>query len=349
MSDTNTQRSGPALGALLPALYGAAAFVIVVAGLRAAESLVSPFLMAIFIAVLVTPPMNWLKKKGLSQNLSMTAVLLGLVISMGALIALMAGSLRGFRADLPFYHQRLGELTGNAIDALSRYGLLIDKSTFVDAVNPAAVMGYASDAFSSLGGTLTNGFLILLLVVFILGELELVPAKLRRITPNSAKVTGRYSLIMENLNDYMGIKSITSLGTGVFIGIYLAVLGVDYPLLWALLAFLLNFVPNIGSVIAAIPAVLLAIIQLGPASALWAAGGYFLVNNVVGNWLEPRLMGQTLGLSTFVVFLSLVFWGWVLGPVGMFLSVPLTMALKVSLESNEDTYALGVMLGSGKE
>ena len=135
------------------------------------------------------------------------------------------------------------------------------------------------------------------------------------------------------------------LGTGIAIGVWLAVIGVDYAMLWGLLAFLLNYVPNIGSIIAAVPTVLFAAVQLGPGAALWSAAGYLVVNVVVGSVVEPRFMGRGLGLSTLVVFLSLVFWGWVLGPVGMFLSVPLTMMIKIALDSRPDTHWIAVLLG----
>ena len=108
---------------------------------------------------------------------------------------------------------------------------------------------------------------------------------------------------------------------------------------------MLNYVPNIGSIIAAIPAVLLSFIQLDMVHALFAALGYAVVNVVIGSIIEPRVMGRGMGLSTLVVFLSLVFWGWVLGPVGMLLSVPLTMILKIALEHNEDTQWIAVLLG----
>ncbi len=143
----------------------------------------------------------------------------------------------------------------------------------------------------------------------------------------------------------MVIKTLVSLATGIAIAIWLGVLGVDYAMLWGLLAFLLNYVPNIGSIIAAIPAVLLALVQLGVGSALLAALGFLVVNAAIGNVIEPRFMGRGLGLSTLVVFLSLVFWGWVLGPVGMLLSVPLTMTVKIALESNEDTRWIAILLG----
>ena len=156
---------------------------------------------------------------------------------------------------------------------------------------------------------------------------------------------GRFRGFIESFNRYLALKTLFSLATGVVIGIWLAVLGVDFALLWGLLAFLLNFVPNIGSIIAAIPAIFLAFIQLGWGPALLTCLGYIVVNVVFGSILEPKFMGRRLGLSTLVVFLSLVFWGWVLGPVGMVLSVPLTMIVKIAMESNEDTRWIAILLG----
>jgi AI-2 transport protein TqsA len=124
----------------------------------------------------------------------------------------------------------------------------------------------------------------------------------------------------------------------------LSLIGVDFAPTWGLLAFLLNFIPNIGSIIAAVPAILLALIQLGLPSALLTLLGYLVVNITIGNFLEPRVMGRSLGLSTLVVFLSLLFWRWVLGPIGMVLSVPLTMTAKIALAVNEDTRWLAVLL-----
>jgi predicted PurR-regulated permease PerM len=133
------------------------------------------------------------------------------------------------------------------------------------------------------------------------------------------------------------------------IGLLVWACEVDYPVLWGVLAFLLNYVPNIGSILAGIPAVLLGFLQHGSLTALVLISGYAGVNIVMGNLIEPRFMGRGLGLSTLIVFLSLIFWGWVLGPVGMLLSIPLTMIVKIALESNKDTAWISVILGSGAE
>jgi predicted PurR-regulated permease PerM len=143
----------------------------------------------------------------------------------------------------------------------------------------------------------------------------------------------------------MVIKTLVSLATGILVGILLYVLGVGYPVLWGFLAFLLNYVPSVGSTVAAIPAVLLAFIQVGLARALIATAGYMAVNFILDNVIETKLMGRKLGLSTLVVFLSLIAWGSLLGPVGMVLCIPLTMTLKFACESNEGTAWIAVLLG----
>ncbi len=134
--------------------------------------------------------------------------------------------------------------------------------------------------------------------------------------------------------------------TGVLIAVCLAIVGVDYPILWGLVAFLLNYIPNIGSIIAAIPAVAFALVQLGFGGALWTIVIFVAINMGVGNVLEPKLMGKGLGLSTFIIFLSLIFWGFVLSTVGMFLSVPLMMTIKIILENNPQTKWIAIMLGT---
>ena len=119
----------------------------------------------------------------------------------------------------------------------------------------------------------------------------------------------------------------------------------DYPLLWAVLAFALNYIPTVGSIIALIPPVLLSIVQLGFVEAIIILIGYVVINTIMGNILEPKFMGKGLGLSTLVVFLSLIFWGWVLGPIGMLLSVPLTITIKIALDSADETRWLAILLG----
>lgn len=322
-----------------------AAFVVVVAGLRAAEPIVVSFLLAIFLAIISAPPLFWLENKGLPKWLAMLTVISGIVAVAFGITALLGNSINDFSRDIPFYKTRLKEQFGSLVTWLSSHGVQVTREQILSYVNPGKAIELVGDIFNGFGGVLANAFLIFLTVIFILFEAHSFPHKVRAAVDEPEKKLKRFEEFAQNLIRYVAIKTLVSLGSGIAIGVWLAIVGVEYPVLWGLLAFLLNYVPNIGSIIAAVPALLLTIVQLGPLSTLWAAIGYLVVNILVGNVIEPRFMGRGLGLSTLVVFLSLVFWGWVLGPVGMLLSVPLTMTLKIALDGSEETRWIAVMLG----
>jgi len=327
-------------------MLSAAAFVVIIAGLRAAQPLVAPFLMSIFIAVLATPPLFYFQKKGLSTALALLLVTAGVVAAGIVLAALIGGSLDDFSSHLPAYQERLKQLTGETLAWLQSMGVQIPDRALTTYLDPAKAMRMAGTLLSGLGGALANTFLIMLTVIFILFEASGFPAKLNAALSRPDASMERLARIVRNINHYMVIKTTTSFATGLVVTGMLAMVGVDYPVMWGTLAFMLNYVPNIGSVIAALPAVLLALIQISPTAALVVAVGYLVINIIIGNVVEPRFMGEGLGLSTLIVFLSLVFWGWVLGPVGMFLSVPLTMTLKIALDANKDTRPIAILLGS---
>jgi predicted PurR-regulated permease PerM len=210
-------------------------------------------------------------------------------------------------------------------------------------------MNMARNLLSGIGGVMTNFLLILLTVVFMLFEAESVPKKIHIALDDPSMKIQRIDKFLESVKQYLAIKSVVSLATGTAVGLWLYFLGVDHYMLWSVTAFLFNFIPNIGSIIAAVPAVLLAFVQLGPTTAGLAAIGYVVTNMVMGNVIEPRFMGRGLGLSTLVVFLSLIFWGWLLGTVGMLLSVPLTMIVKLALESSDDSRWLALLLAGNEE
>lgn len=322
-----------------------AAFVVVVAGLRAAAPLVTPFLLSVFIAIIAAPPLFYLRGKGLPLWLALLVVVAVIAGLGGILAAMIGGSVEAFTANLPEYQASLKAKVGALYQWIGTLGVHVPNQAREAFLDPAKMMKIAGQMLSGLGGALTNAFLILLTVIFILIEAASLPQKLQLALKRPEASMGRLQQVMNDINRYMIIKTSTSLATGVGIWLWLLVVGVDFPVLWGTLAFLLNFVPNIGSILAAIPAVMLAVVQLDLASTLWTAVGYLTVNVLIGTFLEPRFMGRGLGLSTLVVFVSLVFWGWVLGPVGMFLSVPLTMTLKIALDSTPQTRPVAIFLG----
>jgi len=270
-------------------------------------------------------------------------VMLGAAVGIGYFVG---SSIEAFQSAVPVYEARLREMIGHGIDQLNKWGIAVSADSLLKYLDPSQAMKMVGSTVNAFGGVLTNSFFILLTAIFLLLELAHFPDKMRAVLKDPDQSLGQLNEIALNVNRYLGIKTVVSIGTGITVTLMLMVIGVDFPVLWGLVAFLLNYIPNIGSIIAAIPAVLLGLVELGVAPALWTAAGYFVINTVVGSVIEPRFMGRGLGLSTLVVFVSLVFWGWILGPVGMFLSVPLTMAVKVALESSEATRWIAVLLGS---
>lgn len=327
-------------------LITGAAFVVVVAGLRVAAPIVVPFLLAIFIAVIASPPLFWLTNRGVPKLLAMLLVTVAVLVVGLFMAALVGTSLNDFSAAIPAYSERLGKEMSSVTAWLNQRGIHVPSEVTQGAFDPAAAMKFVGRLFSGLSNLLTNTFLIMMTVIFILLETSSLPVKLRAVLRDPQSSMQKLQQLATSLNHYVTLKTLVSLLTGISIALWLKIIGVDYPVLWGMLAFLLNFIPNIGSIIAAVPTVLLALVQAGYHLAMLTALGYLVVNVVVGNIIEPKVMGRGLGLSTLVVFLSLVFWGWILGPVGMLLSVPLTMMVKVAMEANDDTRWIAVLLGS---
>ncbi len=323
-----------------------ASFVIVVAGMRAAQSLLVPFLLASFIAILCAGPMHWLQRRRVPAGLAVLMVILTVVGSSLTVLILVGSSANDFSSALPEYQQSLRTQTLSLVTWLQGLGLSVSTNLITDYFDPAKALQIAGNMLARASGVLANAFMILLTVVFILLEAAGLPDKLRAGLDNAEASLKSFERFNTGVQQYLAIKTLVSFATGVLITLWLVILGLDYPLLWGLVAFLLNYIPNIGSIIAAVPAVLLAVVQLGPVSSLMVAGGYLAVNLLMGSAIEPKLMGRKLGLSTLVVFLSLVFWGWALGPVGMLLSVPLTMIVKIALEVKPETRWLALLLGS---
>ncbi|MEA3544736.1 MAG: AI-2E family transporter [Thermodesulfobacteriota bacterium] len=323
-----------------------AALIIIVAGAKAAQALLVPFLLAIFISIICAGPFHWLQQRKVPAPLALLLVIV--VVMLGGLIVLtlIGTSVNDFTRELPVYQEKLRAQTLMLFDWLEKIGVKLSKEVLLEHFNPGKIMQSAASMLATAGGVLTNSFLILLTVIFILFEAAGMPNKLHAALPDAKSSLDSVEKFVTGVRQYLAIKTLVSLATGLVVTVGLFLLGLDYAPLWGMIAFLLNYVPNIGSILAAVPAILLAIVQLGPIYSLLVAALYLATNIIMGNAVEPRLMGQKLGLSTLVIFISLVFWGWILGPVGMLLSVPLTMVVKIALEVNESTRWMAILLSS---
>ena len=323
----------------------AASLVIIIWGINQAQSVLVSLLVAAFLAMLATPPLLWLKRKQVPSFVAVLLVVAGMVIILLAVGAIVGASTNSFYTGLPAYQTRLQEQVLALQSFLATKGIRGMDKVLLEFINPVGVMSLTARLLAGLGAALSNIVLILLTVAFILFEAASFPVKLRAVLGHPRQVFPQFTKFVGDIERYMAIKTLISLATGVLIGIWLAILGVEYSVLWGFLAFLLNYVPNVGSTVAAIPAVLLAFIQFGMGRAIMAAAGYLAINFILDSVIETKLMGQKLALSTLVVFLSLILWGSLLGPVGMVLCVPLTMTLKFACENNKSTRWIAVLLG----
>ncbi|MCA9695403.1 MAG: AI-2E family transporter [Nannocystaceae bacterium] len=322
-----------------------AALAVVVWGLKAGGTLLLPCLVSVFLAIVAAPPVLWLERKRVPVGVAVMIVMIGVLGATAGFGFLVALSVRDFSQAIERYRVRLQELLDPILDLLADYDIQITTKDLYAQIEPAAVMDWAGSTVGVVLSAVSAITVVVLTVLFILLEAAGFPRKLRAATSDPVAAMGNGAKIMLEIQRYLTLKTLLSLATGFLIWLWALVLGVDFPLLWGLLAFVLNYIPNVGSVIAAIPALLVAFVQLGPGTTGLLGLGYVVVNTVIGNVVEPQLMGNKLGLSPLVVFLSLLFWGWVWGPIGMLLSVPLTMVLKILLEQSEESSWLATLLG----
>ena len=334
-----------------------ASFVIVVAGLREGASILLPFALALFLAVMSMPLMFWLQLRRVPAPLAILLTMLVMGALFGALIMLGTQAMADFQDELPGYTTRIQAIYDSWVAGLSAWsGIQLDQYRLLDLIDPGALVATFATTAARVVAFLGNMFLVLLIMAFVLGEAMVFPFKFRaivgpregerrRVTNTVKDDRRRVTKIVREVQAYLGIKTVVSLATGLVIGVLAWLLRLDFPVLLGLIGFVLNYIPTVGSILAALPALFLSLVQFTSIGHfLMVAGGYGAINMMFGNIIEPNLMGRRLGLSTLVVILSLLFWAWVWGPVGALLAVPLTMVVKIMLENTEDLRWVVILL-----
>ena len=329
-------------------LFVIAAACIVVGGLKEARAFIIPFIFSLFLAVILSAPLGYLRRKGIPTWAALLILFIGMAGIGFATGTLVGGAANRFRSNMPEIKEKLIEEKKRIADkAESMFGQ--DARLWVENFEVDQLVSMFQGVLLNMAKIPVAIFIIVIMVIFMLLEASHFLEKLHAISAESSKAVGNVHEITENVRRYLSIKTFTSGLTGLMIYVFVTILGIDYAVIFGLIAFLLNFVPNVGSVIASVPAILLALVNDGFELAVICAIGYVLVNCIISYVVEPRFMGRGLGLSVLVVFISLIFWAWVLGPVGMFLSAPLTMILKIILQGGEDTRWIAILMGSGSE
>ncbi len=320
--------------------------IITLTALKAASSIVNMLLLAMFLTAISLAPLAWMKKKGIPSTLAILLIIVTVIGLVGLIVLVIGSSATSFMDKLPYYQQKFNDTWAQLSEWLVAHGLIQEGTSPADHINPKTILPMAESVFTGFGSVLGQMIIVFIFFIFMIFEAELFGKKMAYVSPESS---GNTEMILKRLRRYFGIKFITSLATGIAIAIALFIIGIDFPILWGFLAFVLNFIPSIGSFIAAIPALILSFILIGPLGVLVTGLVYFVINTIIGNVIEPQLMGKNLGISPLIVFVSMIFFGYILGPIGMLIATPLTIVIKIILDSRPVTRSLGIMLGDGRE
>jgi AI-2 transport protein TqsA len=336
--ETGPRERGPRV------LVTTACLVVIVAGLKVAGTVLVPLVFAAFLAALTAPIVLWMREHKIPLGISVPLVVVGVFGILGAFAGVLVKSVDSFIVGWPRYALRIDAIYEGNIRWLETQGVELDWSQVSTVVDPGALTKLVSGTLTGLAGMLTNIVLVVLILVFTLLEVVGAPRKLRLALGDPTADLSRFEKITTEVKQYLVIKTYVSLATGVLVWVLLAILGVDFAVFWGVVAFVLNFIPSVGSLIGALPAIVLSAIQYDLGVAAIVGGGYLAINMTLGNLIEPQLMGRKLGLSVLVVFLSLLFWGWLWGPAGMLLAVPLTMVIKIALENSDQWSWVSILM-----
>jgi AI-2 transport protein TqsA len=338
-----------------------ASLVVIIAGLKLAQSFFLPVLIAFFLATVSFPLLNFLRKKKVPRPIAvLLTVALDFVFLAG--LAVLAITLIGdlqekwnirYSAEVS---EQIREASRSLAQKLSGYGIPDAQEKINEVVNNnlanlqnirfERIWDVGTGVLGKVVGFFGTSLITLILTVFMLSEARMFGRRLEAISLARGPNLARMLSATRDIQRFLAIKTAVSLLTGILAGLLCWIAGLDFYILWGILAFFLNFIPVIGSIIAGVPPTILALLVAGVPNAVMVAGGYLLINNFLGNLVEPMLVGRRFGISTLVVVISVLFWGWLWGPLGMLLAVPLTMVLKVVLEGCDEFRWIGVAISS---
>jgi AI-2 transport protein TqsA len=355
-----------ASGGLRMLLLIAASFI-VIGGLKASASFFVPILLSFFIATVSFPITNWLRQHRVPRSLAvLLTVLVDFAFLAGVVViaVILVGdfgekwSKMGDDGRLPYktlVEQKIGDFSDSVVVQLEKRevtdarekvdnylgSMLLEQ---LDQIDFKQAWSLGTGVVGRVASFLGTSFFVMLTTIFMLTEARMFSRRLTAICEAKGPDFERLLSATKDVQRFLGIKTVISLVTGLLAGFLCWMADLDFFILWGILAYFLNYIPVIGSIIAGVPPTILALILYGGPQAMAVATGYTAINVFLGNFVEPMLMGSRFGLSTLMVIMSVVFWGWVWGPVGMLLAVPLTMLFKVAMLHTEDFRWLAVAM-----
>ena len=313
---------------LIRFLISAASIVIIVAGMKSAASILGYALFAVLLATCIAPLVRLMNRKGISKNLALTITILVIIIG-GLLLATMIGaSVSRLVETLPGYESRLVDLQNSVIGLFAKFNIDINDLYSSSELNPKRIISISTKLLSVVLSTVSTSLILLILVSLMLVEIVSFESEIETQFGSARSLRVRMFEIRKEIRKFVSITALSGLVIAIADTILLIILGVDFPVLWGVFSFLVSFIPAIGGIIAFIPPALLAFLAFGWTKSIVVIIGFIVINNLSDNVLKPKLMKQGLDISILLIFLSLMFWSWVLGPIGAVLAVPLTLFVK---------------------
>lgn len=325
-----------------------AALVIILAGIHAAADIIVQLLLALFFAIVLNPLVNGFIRRGIKRPLAIAIVVVAMLVALTAVVGILAASVNEFIAMSPSFNKELTRKLAVLQEMLPFTNVHVSPERLLQRIDTDKLMSFATTLMTQLSNAMASIVLLVMTVVFMLFEVRHVPYKLRFALARPQIHIASLHRALKGVSHYLALKTLLSLWTGAIVWLGLVLMDIQFALMWGVLAFLLNYIPNIGSVISAVPPMVQALLFNGFYDCLLVGTLFLVVHMALGNIVEPRLMGHRLGMSTLVVFLSLLIWGWLLGPIGMLLSVPLSSVCKIWMETTTGGDKLAILLGPGR-
>jgi len=304
--------------------------IVAFVAMKEASHIVNMILLAALLTVISLAPLSWLKKRGVNRTVANIIVIMSVVVVIGLIGVIIASSFSSFSERMPVYYAKFQELLNGIIRSFVDAGLIDKQSGLLKSLASEKLLPMAAPIATGFGTVVSSAVLVFMFFIFMVLESEQFAKKILYI---SSKSSGNAAKVVKQLRNYFGIKTLTSMATGIVISVSLYFIGIEFFVLWGFLAFVLNFIPSIGSLIAAIPAVLIAFVMHGSVAGIETVVVYLVFNTIIGNVIEPQLMGKNLGISPLIVFFSMIFFGYLLGPVGMLIATPLTILVNLKSAS----------------
>jgi AI-2 transport protein TqsA len=313
-------------------MVGIVAAAVVGLVFKAAQSVLFPLFLALFIYFILAPVQDALMKIKISRNVSLVLIILFTFVALYLMALLFYTSGKSFAGDLPDYGNKMKDMIDNLKNSIEFPGGKIDPLAWADNLDVAKVGTFLLNSLGTFVSFLSTIFLVLIFLIFMLAGRGKLNEKIHRFCDPRRSV--QMIEVVENIDrqvqKYLALKTVISLGSGLLAMVIIMAFGVRYAVLWGFITFILNYIPNIGSFIAKILPFAFALLQLG---RFWPAAWMMIIllvtDAITGMIIEPRLMGKGLGLSPLAILISLFFWGWLWGIPGMILAVPIMVVMKI--------------------